>query len=63
MPHIGKPIEEYTKIQEDAYNGKVMILEESRQYDSTTQRFMLWLRYDIIYYALSDRYEYLRESE
>lgn len=62
-PEDTESIQKYDKLLEDQENGKLIIVEEQKQYDMNKSKFMVWIRYDLLRYKLHPRFEYLRESK
>lgn len=52
----------YDSIISRMYSGEVEIIDEQKQYDPSKGRFVVWLRYDVVHYALHPRFHYLREE-
>ena len=52
----------YDSIISRMYSGDVEIIDEQKQYDPNKGRFIVWLRYDVVHYALHPRFHYLREE-
>lgn len=52
----------YDEVLSKAYAGEVMIVDEQKQFDPAKGRFVVWLRYDEVHYALHPRFSYLREE-
>jgi hypothetical protein len=52
----------YNEILEGVQDGKISIVDETRQFDPAKCRFILWIRYDVLECALHPRYAYLREE-
>ena len=61
-PDDKEAIEQYDKLLDDQFNGKILIVEETKQYDPNKSKFMVWVRYDELCYMLHPRFEYLREE-
>lgn len=61
-PEDTDSIEKYDQLLEDQFNGKVLIVEELKQYDQSKSKFMVWVRYDELCYMLHPRFAYLREE-
>ena len=54
--------DEYEKLLKDVYDGKAIIRDEQKQYDSAKGKFMVWIRYDEVCYELHPRFSYLKEE-
>jgi hypothetical protein len=52
----------YNKLLEAQAEGRLVIIEEAKQYDMTKSKFMVWIRYDELVYELNPRFAYLREE-
>lgn len=61
-PEDKESIEQYDKLLDDQFNNKIIIVEETKQYDPNKSKFMVWVRYDELCYMLHPRFEYLREE-
>lgn len=61
-PENEESIKLYDDLLEQQSNGKIRILEELKQYDTTKSAFMVWVRYDEVEWQLNPRFAYLREE-
>lgn len=61
-PDDPESIRKYDEVMERAYRGEVMLVDEQKQFDPSKGKFIVWLRYDEVQYALHPRFQYLREE-
>jgi len=61
-PEDTEALEKYNQIIQAAYDGKVIIVDEQKQYDQSKGKFMVWLRYDEVGWELHPRFEFIREE-
>ena len=61
-PDEEKAIADYNELLAKVYRGEVMIVDEIKQYDATKGKFMVWIRYNEVKYALHERFNSLREE-
>lgn len=52
----------YDDIMDAVYDGRAEIIDEIRQYDAASSRFVVWIRYNELKYVLNERFAYLREE-
>ena len=52
----------YSELLLAAADGSVEIIDELRQWDAGSNRFVLWVRYDELEYRLHPRFAFLREE-
>lgn len=61
-PEDEESIKLYDKLLNAQAEGRLVIIDELKQYDMNKCKFMVWLRYDELLYELNPRFEYLREE-
>lgn len=61
-PEDAESKKKYDSLLERVYDGSVRILEESRQFDATSCRFIVWIKYEELQYDLHPRYKYMAEE-
>ena len=61
-PEDEESIKLYDDLLAQQAEGKLIIVDELKQYDMNKCKFMVWLRYDELLYELNPRFEYLREE-
>ena len=61
-PEDEDSIKLYDDLLAQQTDGKIQIIEESKQYDPNKGKFIVWLRYDETVIELKPRYAYLREE-
>ena len=61
-PEEADSIKMYDGLLQEQADGKLIILDELKQYDTSKCKFMVWVRYDELVYELNPRFEYLREE-
>lgn len=61
-PEDADSIKMYDKLLTEQAEGKLVIIDELKQYDQSKCKFMVWLRYDELLYELNPRFAYLREE-
>lgn len=61
-PDLPDETEKYTKLLQEVADGRVIIAEETSQYDSEKHAFMVWIKYNEVRYVLHKRFEYLRDE-
>lgn len=61
-PDDEESMAKYNQILQAAYDGKIIIVDEQKQYDQSKGKFLVWLRYDEVAWELHPRYEFIREE-
>lgn len=61
-PDDEESMKTYNKLLAEQAAGRLIITEESKQYDMSKSKFMVWLRYEELLYELNPRFAYLREE-
>ena len=61
-PDDAEAIAKYDDLLQRVYNGTVIIQDEVKQYDAAKGKFIVWVRYNEVYYELHPRFQYLREE-
>jgi hypothetical protein len=61
-PDDEESMKTYNKLLAEQAAGRLVITEESKQYDMSKSKFMVWLRYEELLYELNPRFAYLREE-
>ena len=61
-PEDEDSIKLYDDLLAQQTDGRLQIIEESKQYDPNKGKFIVWLRYDELSIELKPRYAYLREE-
>ena len=61
-PEDEESIKLYDKLLSAQAEGRLVIIDELKQYDMNKCKFMVWLRYDELLFELNPRFEYLREE-
>ena len=61
-PEDTDSIKLYDDLLAQQTDGRIQIIEESKQYDPNKGKFIVWLRYDETMIELKPRYAYLREE-
>ena len=61
-PEEEDAIKMYDKLLEEQADGRIIIVDELKQYDTSKCKFMVWLRYDELLFELNPRFDYLREE-
>ena len=57
-PEDEESIKLYDKLLNAQAEGRLVIIDELKQYDMNKCKFMVWLRYDELLYELNPRFEY-----
>ena len=61
-PEDEESIKLYDDLLTQQADGRLIIVDELKQYDTSKCKFMVWLRYDELSYELNPRFDYLREE-
>ena len=61
-PDDEESMAKYNQILQDAYDGKIIIVDEQKQYDQSKGKFLVWLRYDEVAWELHPRFAFIREE-
>ena len=61
-PEETESIDKYDELLARAGNHEIMIVDETKQYDAAKGKFMVWIRYNEVLYALHPRFDSLREE-
>ena len=62
-PDNEESIKKYDQLLKDASDGKIIIVNEDKQYDQSKGAFMVWVRYDEAAWELHPRYDYLKKEQ
>ena len=52
----------YAELLEAVYDGRAVVIDERTEWDAASSRFVVFVRYDEVEYALRSRFSYLREE-
>jgi hypothetical protein len=61
-PEDEDSIKLYDGLLSQQAQGRLVIVDELKQYDMNKCKFMVWVRYDELLFELNPRFEYLREE-
>jgi len=61
-PEDEESIKLYDKMLSEQADGRIIIVDELKQYDANKCKFMVWVRYDELLFVLNPRFDYLREE-
>jgi ribosomal protein L25 (general stress protein Ctc) len=62
-PDDTESIEKYNQLLQRVYDGTAIIVDEQKQYDTAKGKFMVWIRWDEVWYELNPRHSYLKEAK
>ena len=62
-PEHEENCDKYAELLNQANEGRVRIVEETKQYDTAKSAFMVWIRYYECEFELHPRFEYLRKEQ
>lgn len=62
-PEHEENCKKYAELLNQANEGRVRIVEETKQYDTAKSAFMVWIRYYECEFELHPRFEYLRKEQ
>lgn len=61
-PEDNESLALYNDILDKVHEGTVEIIDELRQFSSSKEAFLVWIRYNELLYVLNERYNWLHEE-